>query len=130
MRIPRVLSGLILAWSTYKLVWNELEVYFRGPLRNWWWRGAKIFFFFLVFISLYYLVLFLDLAIVWLQFLSLKLIDAIAFRRTQCEIATDVLFVGFGLFTVGAALVAIGRTRTGYGRNASKFQVFQPPFSC
>jgi hypothetical protein len=123
MRFFRILSALVLVWSTYKLVWNEIEVYFPKSLRIWWWRSAKIFFFFLVFISLYDLVLFVDLAVVWLQFLSLKLIGDIANRRNQCELATNVLFFGFGLLTVGGAVVAIFRTKRNEGRGFSKFKV-------
>lgn len=102
IEILDVSSGIIFIWSTFRVVWVELADRFNPSPRARWLLAAKIAIFIVSLLSIYYNILYLALAIVWMQFMSLNTIADIATKRTQFEIAKGGFFFLFGLLTVGA----------------------------
>jgi hypothetical protein len=107
LRFLDVGATIILLWATFELIWTELEGRFSPRSRGNWFLSSKIVFFSVIFTSLFYLVLFLALAIVWLLFLALNVMADIALRRNQFEVAMDAIFCGFGLLTVVASVLSL-----------------------
>jgi hypothetical protein len=102
-----VLSCIVLLWGTYKIVWKELEDRFSKKHREYWRFGAEIIIFVVGLVSLYYLVLYLASAIVWMEFLSLNIIADVATKRNGFFISMNAFFFVFGLLTVAAATATI-----------------------
>ncbi|KAI1373091.1 hypothetical protein F4677DRAFT_448685 [Hypoxylon crocopeplum] len=103
----RVSSTIILLWGTYKVVWRELESRFDSRQRRIWWIAARFAIFVVGLMSIYYVVLYLALAIVWMEFLSLNTIADIATKRNQFELSITVFFFVFCLLTGAAATAAV-----------------------
>ena len=97
----RIASTIYLIWGTWKVVWRELEYRFTHP--GYWWFGAQFALFIVILVSLYYLVLYLALAIIWMQFLSLNTIADVASKRTAFDVATTTFFFVFGILTLVAS---------------------------
>jgi hypothetical protein len=99
----RVASAIVLVWGTYIVVWKDLEGRFRKNQRGYWWFAAKIAIFLVFLVSFFYVVLYLCLSVVWMEFRSLNSIADIATKRTHFEIATAALLTGFCFLMVIAA---------------------------
>ncbi|KAL8366167.1 hypothetical protein RB595_004781 [Gaeumannomyces hyphopodioides] len=109
----RVAAGIYLQWGLYKVVWRELVA--RGRVRRehlrWWWLAAKAAIALVFLLAVFYLVLQLTTAVVWLQFASLNTIQDIATRRNQFAVVTAVFCVVFAALTVFAAANAMWMSR-------------------
>lgn len=104
----RVLSAVIFAWGNYKIFWVEIEIWFDEARQARLWLAAKIALFLVSLVSIFYAVLYLALAGVWLNFGSLNSIADIATKRTHFEVATAWLLTGFAALGLGAAGYALG----------------------
>ncbi|KAL8281753.1 hypothetical protein RB597_009457 [Gaeumannomyces tritici] len=109
----RVAAGIYLQWGLYKVVWRELVA--RGRVRKgrlrWWWLAAKFAIALVFLLAVFYLVLQLTTAVVWLQFTSLNTIQDIATRRNQFAVVTAVFGVVFAALTAFAAANAMWMSR-------------------
>jgi hypothetical protein len=106
--ILRVVSTILFLWGTYRIVWRELQSRFDSEKDRWlWWLAAKVTIFIVTGVASFYLILYLGLAIAWLQFLSLNATADIASRRTQFEVAMTAMFSGFALLTTVAATATL-----------------------
>ncbi|KAK0638698.1 hypothetical protein B0T16DRAFT_462455 [Cercophora newfieldiana] len=103
----RVLSAVIFAWGNYKIVWVEIEIRFDPVKQGRLWAAAKVALFLLSLVSIFYAVLYLALAGVWLDFKSLNSIADIATKRTSFEIATAALLTAFAGLAFGSAVYAL-----------------------
>jgi hypothetical protein len=101
----RVLSGVMLLWGTYEVVWRELEDKYTKKEQGYMWRAAQVSLFLVGLVSIFYVVLNLAVPIVWMQWLSLNTIADIASKRTAFELAMATFFFVFGFLTVCVATV-------------------------
>ncbi|KAH7176554.1 hypothetical protein EDB81DRAFT_940453 [Dactylonectria macrodidyma] len=100
-------STVLTLWGTYEIVWKEIEGRFTERHQGIWWFAAKCVNFLVCMVSLFYTILYLALAIVWMEFVSLNIIADVATKRTQFELSMAALFCGFSLLAVSAAAAAI-----------------------
>ncbi|KAK3324534.1 hypothetical protein B0T19DRAFT_232064 [Cercophora scortea] len=103
----RVTSTILLLWGTYTVVWKELEDHFSPRQQGIWWFAAKFALFIVALMSIFYVVLYLALSVVWMEFFSLNVIADIATKRTGFEIAMTAFFMVFGLLTLAEATAAL-----------------------
>ncbi|KAK3687820.1 hypothetical protein B0T22DRAFT_479103 [Podospora appendiculata] len=103
----RVTSTILLLWGTYTVVWKELEDHFSPRQQGIWWFAAKFALFIVALMSIFYVVLYLALSVVWMEFFSLNVIADIATKRTGFEIAMTAFFMAFGLLTLAEATAAL-----------------------
>lgn len=97
----RVSSTILLLSGTFRVVWREVG---QGE-RKGWRAAAKIISFFSVLPALFYIILFVALAVCWLKFTSLNTIADIATRKAQFQIAMSAIFFGYAMVSVVAATV-------------------------
>lgn len=112
-------STIFILWGTYTIVWKELRERFSGLTRSHqiaWWFVGNFALFILCMVSLFYVILFIALASIWLKFSSLNAIDDVATKRNGFEIAMHAFFFVFSLITSGAAAVAFWGGREVDGR--------------
>ena len=111
-------SANLILWGTFTVVWKEFqreERFTRTQLKLWG-LAANFAIFIVGLVSLFYVILYLALAIVWMEFFSLNTIADVATKRTGFEIAMTAFFFGFSLLTVAAATYAILSIRRAEGR--------------
>ncbi|KAI0125390.1 hypothetical protein BJ170DRAFT_501392 [Xylariales sp. AK1849] len=99
----RVGSSVLFLSGTFKTVWLELEDRFTLKVQAYWWTSANIALFIVSLVSIFYVVLYLALAIVWIEFLSFNTIADVATKRTHFEITMAALSFAFGMLIVYAA---------------------------
>ena len=118
--IARVGSTLFLLWGTWAVVWYEREYRYNKKELAIWWLTAKLAVGIVLLLSGYYLALNLALAVVWVRFLSLNIIDDVATKRNHFKIAMSAgftLLVGVIFF---AATDNFRRMRRSDGRAVSR----------
>ncbi|KAH0443915.1 hypothetical protein CcaCcLH18_00741 [Colletotrichum camelliae] len=105
----RVGSAILLLWGTYLITWREMtqrvSKRFSENAAKYWWSAAQAAIFVVALVSLFYVVLNLALAIVWMNFLSLNIIGDIATKKKNFEISTAVFHSIFALLTAIAGFV-------------------------
>ena len=122
----RVLSAVIFSWGNFRVVWVEIETRTNEFWQRWLWVAAKVTLFLVSLVSILYALLYLALAIVWLEFRSLNSIADIATKRTSLEVSMAALLTAFSLLTLGALWHAIGtqaRKVDGEGNSAWKVRL-------
>jgi len=125
----RVLSAVIFAWGNYRVVWVEIETRANEFWQRWLWVAAKVTLFLVSLVSILYALLYLALAIVWLEFRSPNSIADIATKRTSLEVSMAALLTAFSLLTIGALWYAIqlqARKVDGKGNSAWKVRLASP----
>jgi hypothetical protein len=101
-----VISTLLLLWSTFRIMWDELVPRFPSiKQQRFWWFAAKFMIFIISLISIYYTALFLALASAWVRFMSLNTINDIATKRTGFEIAKGSFNFAFTSLVLAASSV-------------------------
>jgi len=103
----RIIATMFHLWGAYAVVWNELQPRFDKSVQGKWWFAAKCVFFLVGLASFFYLILYLALAVVWLKFSTLNVIDDVATKRTGFEIAMTAFFFAFSLLTLLAGAVTM-----------------------
>jgi hypothetical protein len=107
VEIFRIASSVYYLWGTYIVIWKELEDRFPRRQQGYWWFAAKFAIFVVGLVSVYYSILYIAQAGVWVAFLSLNTIADIATKRTGFEIAMTAFFFLFGLITLTAASASL-----------------------
>lgn len=105
----KVFSAVIFAWGSYKIVWVEIQIFFDLKWQGYLWMAAKVGLFLVSLMSIFYAVLYVALAGVWLDFRSLNSIADIATKRTSFEVATAGLLAAFAGLAFGNAVWAVVR---------------------
>ncbi|KAH8879093.1 hypothetical protein GQ53DRAFT_672824, partial [Thozetella sp. PMI_491] len=104
----RVLATVVFLWTTYKLIWSELEQYFTTPrAQGWWWLTAKIFILGVMLVSFFYVILNIISRVVWLEFFSLNIISDVLSKRNNFLVSMVVFFSAFSFLNVVAATSTI-----------------------
>ncbi|KAK3319153.1 hypothetical protein B0H66DRAFT_533655 [Apodospora peruviana] len=103
----RITSTVLLLWGTYTVVWKELEDQFSVQQQKLWWLAAKFAVFVVTLMSIFYVVLYIALSAIWLEFYSLNAIADIATKRTQFEVAMTCFFMVFSLLTLVEATAVV-----------------------
>jgi hypothetical protein len=123
----KVFSAVIFAWGNYKIVWVEVEIWFDRKWQGYLWTAAKVGLFLVSLVSIFYTVLYVALAGVWLDFRSLNSIADIATKRTSFEVATAGLLAAFtGLAFGNAVWALVGKSVEVDGRGNSAWKVSLP----
>ncbi|KAM5343200.1 hypothetical protein ACJ41O_014166 [Fusarium nematophilum] len=110
----RITSTILLLWGTYTFVWAQIRGNFQRE--HLWWVAAKFAVFLVCMVSFFYWLLYFALAIVWVNFSSLNIIDDVATKRTNFELAMTGMYLGFSLLIVVAATSSVFRDRVVDGR--------------
>ncbi|CAM1505509.1 Fc.00g111460.m01.CDS01 [Cosmosporella sp. VM-42] len=102
-------SANLILWGTFTVVWKEFEreERFTKLQMRLWGLAANFAIFMVGLVSLFYLILYLALAVVWMEFFSLNTIADVATKRTGFEISMTAFFFSFSLLTAAAATYAI-----------------------
>lgn len=88
----RVASSIFILSGIFQVLWRR-----ESNLHKAWWIANNVMILLVSIVSIFYLMLFLALAVCWLEFTSLNSIRDIADRRSQFELATAALFMGYAL---------------------------------
>ena len=103
----RVSSTILLLWGNYKIVWRELEDRCGELLLRAMWLTTKCAMFILTLLSIFYLVLGIALAILWLDFVNLAVVNDVASKMTSFEVAMNAFYMLFSLLTLVEAGYAL-----------------------
>jgi len=116
----RVVSTLLLLWGAWDVIWKEHSIRYGPKAKAAWWFLAKFAIFVVILVSSYYVALHLALAVVWVRFLKLNVIDDVATKRNHFKIATSAGFLGLSLVVLFGALHNFIQTRKANGRGANR----------
>ncbi|KAK3986462.1 hypothetical protein QBC44DRAFT_140030 [Cladorrhinum sp. PSN332] len=104
----QLISTLFFLWGTYGVVWNELQRRFASPRsQGLWWFAAKVTFFLVILVTVYFWILRIATAAVWIRFLSLNVISDVATKRNGFEMAMCFFFSVFSLLTAVAVVATV-----------------------
>lgn len=112
--VLRVISTIFFLSAAFDIVWRSEDTQ-----RHAWWYANIVMLMLDKIVAFFYLALFLALGVCWLRFTSLNVINDIATRRSQFEVAMAALFMGHAfLILLRAAMInfVINRRVDGHGK--------------
>jgi TRAP-type C4-dicarboxylate transport system permease large subunit len=118
--IARVASTFLLLWGSWWVVWYDREHRYTRREKAAWWFLGMVFVFVVILMSGYYLSLNMTVAVAWLRFLSLNIIDDVATKRNHFKIAMSAGFAALVLVIFVAAADNFRRIGTVEGRETSR----------
>ena len=117
--VARVVSTIFLLMGTWSILWHERKFRYTPKAQAKWWFSVNLAAFVVILLSLFYVALHLALAIVWLRFLNLNIIDDIATKRNNFKVTMSVGYAILGSFILLAATDNFGKAREVDGARAS-----------
>ena len=91
--ISRATSTILLLWGSWSILWHERADRYSPKAQAIWWLSANLAAFIVILVSLFYAALNLTLAVVWLRFLNLNIIDDIATKRNGFKVSMSAGYV-------------------------------------
>ncbi len=109
--VARAISTLFFLWGAHMIVWKELEHRLPEEHNYWWWLVAKVLLIFTFLLCMFYWILYIAFAAVWVRFASLDTIDDVGGRWAQFWVAMTGFFFGFSLLISLAAAATFYKAR-------------------
>lgn len=109
--LSRPLSTLFFLWGAHRIVWNEVEHRFTEKQKYNLWLGAKVLMLITFLVIIFYWLLYIAFASVWVRFASLDTIADIGTRWSQFWISMTGLFLGYSILIFATAAATLYQAR-------------------
>ena len=118
--VARAASTISYLLGTWAVLWHERKTRYSLKQQAVWWFVANLTAFVVILLSIYYVALHLALAVAWLQFLKLNIIDDVATKRNHFKVTMSVANGILGLFILLGAIDTYRKARVVDGPGASR----------